>query len=182
MSAPIRPHVKKGGQPTKLNKEIMDKIVSVLKVGAYIETAAAYVGISKDSIYEWMKKGAVAKGGIYKEFSDAMGKAISEAEMMMLTTVVQAARGNTTGRYLKDSDGNYILDRHGAKIAIKNVQPDAQSAQWILERRHNKRWGNKQQVEVVNPDDELTEEQALAELENMNKRLEAIKRGKPEGS
>ena len=34
------------------------KIVESLKLGNYIETAAALVGINKTSIYEWLKRGA----------------------------------------------------------------------------------------------------------------------------
>jgi hypothetical protein len=43
---------------TKLTPELQEKILLHLRVGAYVETAAACARIHKDTFYEWMKKGA----------------------------------------------------------------------------------------------------------------------------
>ena len=45
------------GRPTKLTTELMNEIAQYLRAGNYIETTAALVGINRDSIYEWIKRG-----------------------------------------------------------------------------------------------------------------------------
>ena len=47
-----------GKSKTKLTPELQERILLHLRVGAYVETAAACAGIHKDTFYEWMKKGA----------------------------------------------------------------------------------------------------------------------------
>ena len=46
------------GRPTKLTSELTEEIAQYLRAGNYIETTAALVGINRDSIYEWLKRGA----------------------------------------------------------------------------------------------------------------------------
>src|SRR5690625_7108873 len=45
------------GRPTKLTPEVHDTIVDALRAGNYIETAAALAGVSKVSLYAWLKIG-----------------------------------------------------------------------------------------------------------------------------
>jgi hypothetical protein len=75
---------------SKLTPELQEKILLHLRVGAYVETAAACAGIHKDTFYEWMKKGA---RGIapYAAFADAVHKAIAESESRDLATVLRAS-------------------------------------------------------------------------------------------
>lgn len=41
-----------------LTPELMDRLCSLLRVGAYVEQACAQVGIEKSSFYNWMRRGA----------------------------------------------------------------------------------------------------------------------------
>ena len=41
------------GRPTKLTSELQSRIVQAIQAGNYIETAAAYVGISKNTLFLW---------------------------------------------------------------------------------------------------------------------------------
>jgi transposase len=75
---------------TKLTPELQDKILLHLRLGAYVETAAACAGIHKDTFYEWMKKGAHAVAP-YGAFADAVHKAIAESESRDLATVLKAS-------------------------------------------------------------------------------------------
>lgn len=79
-----------GKAKTKLTPELQEKILLHLRVGAYVETAAACAGIHKDTFYEWMKKGA---RGIapYAAFADAVHRAIAESESRDLATVLKAS-------------------------------------------------------------------------------------------
>ncbi|MBH8598606.1 MULTISPECIES: hypothetical protein [unclassified Thermoactinomyces] len=99
-------------RPTKLTPDIQKKIVSIIRLGHYIETAAAYAGISKQTIYNWMRQGAREEKGKYRNFHDAVTKALAEAEIRELAYIDQAAK-----------KGSW------------------QAAAWILSRRFPNRWG-----------------------------------------
>jgi transposase-like protein len=82
------------GRPEKLISEIQQKIVDPLRMGNYIETASAYAGITKSTLYEWLKRGAREKRGKYKEFSNAVEKAMAEAERRDIALIAQSAKEN----------------------------------------------------------------------------------------
>ena len=44
-------------RPTKLNFNTHNKIITAIRAGNYIETAAAYAGVNKSTLYEWLKRG-----------------------------------------------------------------------------------------------------------------------------
>ena len=47
--------------PLLLTDEMHDKIVGTLRLGNYVEHAALYAGISRATLYNWLKKGDVAR-------------------------------------------------------------------------------------------------------------------------
>lgn len=116
---------------TKLTKDIQDKIVSAIRLGNYMETAAAYAGISKDTLYAWLKRGQREKEKKEKDpsyeipkyerqfvrFSDAVEKALAEAEMRDVMIIYEASKEQW------------------------------QAAAWRLERKFPDRWGRKLSVE-----------------------------------
>ena len=117
----------KGGRPTKLDERTQEKIVSAIKAGNYIETAAAYAGISKNTLYEWLKRGEREKQRVEKSnkakikkseeiyviFTDAVEKALAEAEMRDVLIIGKAA------------------------------EKEWQAAAWRLERKFPDRWGKR---------------------------------------
>lgn len=48
-----KPH----GRPCLLTPVIHDKIISAMRAGNYVETAAAFAGISKKALYNWVNRG-----------------------------------------------------------------------------------------------------------------------------
>lgn len=107
----------KVGRPTKLTKEIADKIVKYVKAGNYVETAAAAAGISKNTLYEWLKRGAQSEtDNIFTEFQDAVEQAMALSEIDLLNK----------------------LKKHDAD--------SAQPIEWRLERRFPERWGRKDKI------------------------------------
>jgi hypothetical protein len=103
------------GRPTKLTPEVQKKIVDAIRAGNYMETAAAYAGISKDTFYRWLRRGARARNGIYKNFHDAVEKALAESEVRDVMIIANAAA------------------------------TDWKAAAWRLERKFPERWGKKTQ-------------------------------------
>jgi transposase len=115
-------------RPQKINQQLIDKLVAAIRQGAYIETASAYVGINKDTFYDWLKKAAREKdernkalaNGVKRlkqyelqvQLSDAIEKATAESELFDLSTITQAAKNGAW-----------------------------QAAAWRLERKFPKRYG-----------------------------------------
>lgn len=116
------------GRPTKLTKDIQNRIVSVIQSGNYIETACAYVGINKSTFYDWLKRGAREKDRVEKnprakvrksekpfvDFSNAVEKALAHAEIRDVAIIGRAAEENW------------------------------QAAAWRLERKFPDRWGRRE--------------------------------------
>jgi transposase len=121
----------KPGRPLKLNQEIQDKICDAIRAGNYIETASAYAGVSKDSLYRWLKRGAREKQRLEKDskakvdkkealfvrFSDAIEKALADAEVRDVALIGKAA------------------------------EDQWQAAAWRLERKFPNRWGRRVALE-----------------------------------
>lgn len=117
----------KVGRPTKINPTIQEQIVKAIRAGNYIETASAYAGINKSTLYDWLKRGErekqrVAKNPKYKirkdeapfvDFSNAVQKALADAEIRDVATIVKASTEHW------------------------------QAAAWRLERKYPDRWGRK---------------------------------------
>jgi len=104
-------------RPTKLTPELQEKILQAVRAGNYIETAAVYAGINKTTLYDWLKRGARAKSGKFREFSNALEKALAEAEVRDVAIIAKAA------------------------------QEQWQAAAWRLERKYPCRWGRRDKLE-----------------------------------
>ena len=112
---------KTGGRPPKFNQETLDTIVRAIRGGNYVETAAAMAGVSKSTLYDWLKQGARAKTGKLKEFSDAVNQAQGEAEARDVLTIGGAAK------------------------------LDWRAAAWRLERKFPDRWGRRDTMKHTGP-------------------------------
>lgn len=113
------------GRPTKFTPEVTSKILTAIRAGNYIETAAAWAGVNKQTIYDWLRQGAAQEKGPFRDFSDSVGEALAHAEVADLQNVAEAAK-----------KGNW------------------QAAAWRLERRNPSRWGRKDRTPVA-PEDEI---------------------------
>ena len=111
-----------GGRPGKLTPEVQQRIVQAVASGNYLETAAAYGGITYTTFNNWMHRGEERKGENYVAFFEAVKKAEADAEVLRVARISKAA-----------NEGNW--------------QADA----WYLERRYPNRWG-KRVSEVSGPD------------------------------
>ena len=115
---PVTKEEKVMGRPEKLTKELSDKLFTVICAGNYMETAAAFCGISKQSIYTWMKYGNEKKSQIYIDFLDGIEKAQAESEIRDLETIKEASKTQW------------------------------QAAAWRLERRFYQKWGRKDNMNL----------------------------------
>lgn len=135
------------GRPTKLTPELQARMLALLRAGNYVETAAAACGLAKKTFYNWLQKGARAKGGEYHEFAAAVEKAMGEAEARDLLTIDKAAQGYDVTVVKETVSNGVVIDRE-----VKNSRRfDWQAAAWRLERKFPDRWGRRERVEHSGP-------------------------------
>jgi len=110
------------GRPTKLNADVQEKIVNLVRAGNYPEVAAQAASIPRSTFYDWMRWGDEGKKP-YSDFSDAIKEAQAAAESHAVTIIRKAAL-----------DGSW------------------QAAAWFLERSKAERWRRKENVELTGKD------------------------------
>lgn len=128
---------------TKLTKQLTDEVCKALKLGAYVETAAASVGIDRITLHKWLKKGAreADKGqtSIHRSFQEAIQRAFAAAELADLNTISQHADGFFVEKKKTVTYANGTVE----KTVERTFRRDWQAAAWRLERKHADRWGKK---------------------------------------
>ncbi len=164
---------------TKLTAEVQETIVTAIRQGNYLETAAALAGIHKDTFYDWIIKGANAQEpDAYSNFSDAVQKALAESETDAIAAIRQAGEEHDVtrmrtivkplldyGRPVLDADGNQLYIEE--IIEESTVETDWRALAWLLERRFSKRWGRREYLEATvteKPIEEMTDNEIDAEL------------------
>lgn len=140
------------GRPTKLTLTLIQQISRTVAAGNYIETAAAFAGVTKETLYKWLRRGARAKQGLHREFVDALEKALVQSEMRDVALITAAGRESW------------------------------QAAAWRLERKFPERWGRKDRVDLrltitravekVADETGMTPEEVLAEAEALLRELD----------
>lgn len=121
------------GRPTKLNDDVREKIVSLVRAGNYPEVAAQAAGIASRTYYEWMAKGDEGRDP-YAQFAQAVKEAQAAAESHAVTIIRKAAM-----------DGSW------------------QAAAWFLERSKAERWRRKENVELTGKDGGPVKQQVVGD-------------------
>lgn len=122
------------GRPSKLTPDLTARLCQKLRAGLYLETASAMEGLSKNTLYDWLKRGARYRAALeaapgageldpadeaYAEFSDAVEQALAEGDAFDETAISQAVRGGAW-----------------------------KAAAWRQERKHPDRWGRRDRLQV----------------------------------
>jgi hypothetical protein len=81
------------GRPTSLTPSVARAIVESLRAGVYVQTAATIAGVSKQSFYEWCKRGKAGEQP-YADFLDACEKAIAHSESNAVKSIRAAGKKN----------------------------------------------------------------------------------------
>ena len=160
-----------------ITKEIIEHVIFSLKAGCYIETAAAYAGISKDTLYRWLKRGRKERRRLAADrrarpkiseaqfvvFLDGVTRAMSESEVRDVSLIAQAANGGqkyVEEKVTTDANGNII----SKQIITKSLAPQWQAAAWRLERKHPKKWGRRVAIRKDEGNGEETPETFAAKV------------------
>jgi len=105
-----------------LNDEMIEKAKKYISAGNYANVVCQYLGIDESTYYDYINKGKKDiennVESIYTKFSKAIKEAEAEAEMRAVASIQKAG-----------SEGNWT------------------AYAWYLERKHKKRWSQKQEIE-----------------------------------
>lgn len=146
-----------GGRPTKLTPEVQRTIEQAIKANAYPETAATLAGINRETFYEWLKRGAKEESGSYREFSNAIKKALAIGQMRDLAVIDRAANGYDV---VKERT---VSGPEGTTTTVEKYREFAwQAAAWRLERRYPRQWSRMERPE--SPDLPGSEDKPIATL------------------
>ncbi len=79
-------------RPTKLNDEVQRKIVDLVRVGNFLETAAEAAGLERRTVTRWLTRGSEEESGPFREFREAVEKAQAESESRDVALIAKAAK------------------------------------------------------------------------------------------
>lgn len=129
---------------TALNSTTFAKIITLVRAGNYLETAAASADISAQTVRLWLKKGDELPGSVYHKFSRAFLKASAEWEASALANIDDAARGRYYAILLKDENGNQMFDKDGLPLYIKPEIKDWTAQAYRLEKKFPEKYGKRE--------------------------------------
>lgn len=139
---------KRTGRPPALTPDTRDRIVSAVRAGNYLTTAAALAGVSTSSVYRWLEK-AEEPGSRkeYREFRDALARARAEAEARVVATIM---RGVTGGAVVKEV--TRTLPNGAVETERQVAPPNPREGLEFLSRAFPDRWARRQALEVTGAD------------------------------
>lgn len=141
-----------GGRPAKINENLIKTITQAVKVGNYLETASAFAGISRSTLYEWLRRGKREKQRLEKNDRARMKK--EEALYVLLVDSLEQAQAEAEVR-------DVALIGEAAKSQW-------QAAAWRLERKYPNKWGRTKQRE--NEEEGSNNEDKLSKYINLLKK------------
>jgi hypothetical protein len=131
-----------GGRPTDLTPQVLEDVRRLLPTCLYLETVADYIGVTRATIGNWLRRGAREarrlartrrarlreREAIFVEFFYVYKRALAEGQIFDLGIIKKAAQDQT------DAEG-------------KIIRPGQwQAAAWRAERRFPEQWGRKDTV------------------------------------
>lgn len=86
------------GRKSKLTPENHKQIVDAIKIGNNVTAVVDYIGISRETYYEWIRRGIkdqeAGRTTIYSEFADEVERAPAFAEVYHVQNIYKAAKTN----------------------------------------------------------------------------------------
>lgn len=162
----------KGGRPTDLSRELIDKIVSPLRIGVRIPTAAALNDVSIECLRNWVLKGHEDPKSIYGELITEVMRAIAQWETGDVSILHKHAMGAPTEfekEVVRDKDGSIVYEQPGKPlmqlvrdgegnpiVRRAEIRSDWRAAAHRLERRLPKYWYRPETSSPVDQDAILT--------------------------
>lgn len=100
-------------------------MVVLVRAGNYRETAAQAIGVSIGTVKRWLTWGRADPDGSWGAFARAVDEAEAQSEVQLVAVVRKAATATTDPARQEETRAARKASAH---------------AQWLLERKHPKRW------------------------------------------
>jgi hypothetical protein len=127
---------------SKLTPEIHAKIISFVRGGAYIETAAIAAGIGKRTLYDWLVKARDPEAPEeYRAFADDLERAQGEDEIRSVLQIEQLANAASAKR-----TAPCPRCRTPVTVSVPSLV-QLHAVTWKLERKYPERYGNTLRIE-----------------------------------
>lgn len=146
----VQRKLKKVGRKPIISAEMIKNIASLIATGAPMYTVAAAAGIHRDTVNDWLKKGAKAKRGMYKEFSVAVKEAAAQGKLRHFENIRQTGDGydvikRKVVQQQNDKGELVIVETITEQTRERNWTASA----WILERMDPETFGRRQEVKMT---------------------------------
>ncbi len=112
---------------TKLTPEVVVIIVTAIRAGVTLETAAKYGGITRSTLHQWLQDGRYALNAGVTPEEDAHARFVAEVDEALSEFKINAAGG-----------------------ILQAGRDQWQALAWLLERRFPDEYGRRQRVEHAN--------------------------------
>lgn len=79
------------GRPPKLDPVKVDRMLSAMRTGIAMDTAARFAGIPRQTLFDWLARGRAARATpVYREFVEQVEEAIAQFEVLALARITKA--------------------------------------------------------------------------------------------
>lgn len=168
---------KRGGRPTKLTPEVHEKIVTAVRAGNYVETAAAYAGVHPTTVFRWLREAdEPGASRAVREFRYAVDSARAESEVRVVGQIQRVIMG---GHVLAETtrtlpDGTVETER-------KYAPPDGRVALEFAARAFPDRWARRAALEVTGQGGGPVQVEHTQVIQSLAERLHELAAGGPDG-
>ncbi len=142
-----------------MDDDLIQKLVDYVKVGNYIQTAVAAVGLSEGMYYKWMRAGLEVEEIVSgRPDEDDLKERMEAGELVLGLSVIQVRSWNVRRELMQAQ----ALGEAYAVATIRSQMP----AQWtaamtFLERRFPGRWKRREQIDIGADEQETSVDESL---------------------
>jgi hypothetical protein len=136
------------GRQTKLTPQVQEQLCQAVALGVSVTSAAAYLGIGKSAILEWLQRGqgchpSRGRTSLYADFVESIEKARAQDELRRMGRLEQAARGGqvVSEKITRYGDGREVIER-------QYTRPEWTADAWVLERTRPDQYGRRDRLAV----------------------------------
>jgi transposase-like protein len=136
------------GRRSKLTPDTHERIISAIRAGNYVDTAARFAGVHPSTVWRWWSEGGEDEAEPAKrEFREAVERARAEAEVRMVAATVKDAMGGVLVKKTTRTrpDGT-------EEVEEQFTPPNGKVALDYLWRTSPARWGRRSNVELTGVD------------------------------
>jgi len=130
------------GRPHKLTPELSARILGYYKESGNLRNAAVRAGISKSTLFSWIKQGKDSKSGRYRDFCGAFTLARAQRGHLLATRHHQVALGGVVQLPRLDRFGRQRLDSGGKPLSAPvYLRPNLAAMEWELQCMDPEKYG-----------------------------------------